>query len=76
MPRGQNRGRLATCPTSHSVLLTFRNRNSLEPAQAEPLLTLMAVARNLERVADHATNIAEDVIYMIRGKIIRHGEFE
>lgn len=47
-----------------------------EPARAESLLTLMAVARNLERVADHATNIAEDVIYMVEGRIIRHGEFE
>ncbi|MBN2216389.1 MAG: phosphate signaling complex protein PhoU [Pirellulales bacterium] len=47
-----------------------------EPGQTEPLLTLMGAARNLERVADHATNIAEDVIYMIRGKIIRHGEYD
>jgi len=45
-----------------------------EPARVTPLLTLMAVARNLERVADHATNIAEDVIYMVEGKIVRHGE--
>jgi len=45
-----------------------------EPARTTPLLTLMAVARNLERVADHATNIAEDVIYMVEGKIVRHGE--
>lgn len=37
------------------------------------LLTLLAVSRNLERVADHATNIAEDVIYMAEGRIIRHG---
>ena len=36
------------------------------------LLTLLAVSRNLERVADHATNIAEDVIYMAEGIIIRH----
>jgi phosphate transport system protein len=33
----------------------------------------LAVSRNLERVADHATNIAEDVIYMAEGRIIRHG---
>ncbi|HLA84098.1 MAG TPA: phosphate signaling complex protein PhoU [Thermoguttaceae bacterium] len=47
-----------------------------DPQRVTPLSTLMAVSRNLERVADHATNIAEDVIYMIRGRIIRHGEFE
>ena len=31
-------------------------------------------SRNLERIADLATNIAEDVIYLAEGKIIRHGE--
>ena len=41
--------------------------------QVPALLTLLAVSRNLERVADHATNIAEDVIYMAEGRIIRHG---
>jgi phosphate transport system protein len=34
---------------------------------------LLAVSRNLERIADCATNIAEDVIYMAEGRIIRHG---
>jgi len=35
-------------------------------------LGLINVSRNLERIADHATNIAEDVIYNIEGEIIRH----
>ncbi len=38
----------------------------------EPLLQAMAVSRGLERIADHATNIAEDVLYMAKGDIVRH----
>jgi phosphate transport system protein len=38
----------------------------------EPGLSLFSVVRHLERIADHATNIAEDVIYLIEGDIIRH----
>ena len=44
-----------------------------EPDALEFYLNAMAVVRNLERVADLATNIAEDVIYMAEGRIIRHG---
>lgn len=43
-----------------------------DPARVPSYLTLLAVSRNLERIADHATNIAEDVIYMNDGRIIRH----
>jgi len=46
------------------------------PDEAKSLLKLNAVARNLERVADQATNIAEDVIYMVDGKIVRHQDAE
>ncbi len=35
-------------------------------------LQLLSISRNLERIADHATNIAEDVIYMLEGEIVRH----
>ncbi len=42
------------------------------PEQMQCLIRLLKVAQNLERIGDHATNIAEDVIYMIEGKIVRH----
>ena len=37
-------------------------------------LDVLSVAKNLERIADHATNIAEDVIFLATGQIVRHGE--
>jgi phosphate transport system protein len=43
------------------------------PGVAVQALDVISVARNLERVADHATNIAEDVIFWIRGADVRHG---
>ena len=46
------------------------------PERAPTLLTLVAVSRNLERIADHASNIAEDVIYMVEGRIVRHTDGE
>lgn len=42
------------------------------PEHVESLIHYLSVSRHLERVADYATNIAEDVIYMIEGKIVRH----
>ena len=38
----------------------------------EPGLSLFSATRHLERIADHATNIAEDVIYLVEGEIVRH----
>lgn len=42
------------------------------PEDAEDLIHYLSVSRSLERIADHATNIAEDVIYMTDGEIVRH----
>lgn len=39
---------------------------------AAPGLALTFVIRNLERIADHATNISEDVIYFVEGEDVRH----
>ncbi|MFZ5980684.1 MAG: phosphate signaling complex protein PhoU [Candidatus Zixiibacteriota bacterium] len=44
------------------------------PEMVEYYIYLLSIARNLERIADHATNIAEDVIYMVNGEIVRHRE--
>jgi phosphate transport system protein len=44
-----------------------------DPRTIERALNLILIARNLERLGDHATNIAEDVIYAISGQDIRHG---
>ena len=42
------------------------------PEWIEALIHLLSVSRHVERIADHATNIAEDVIYMVEGQIVRH----
>jgi phosphate transport system protein len=44
-----------------------------EPACTRQALDVLLIARNLERIADHATNIAEDVIFWVRGADVRHG---
>jgi phosphate transport system protein len=42
------------------------------PELIEPGVSLFSAVRHLERIADHATNIAEDVIYLVEGEIVRH----
>ena len=39
------------------------------------LINLLLISRHLERLADHATNIAEESIYLIEGSIVRHGKY-
>jgi phosphate transport system protein len=43
-----------------------------EAEMVPPGMSLFSAVRQLERIADHATNIAEDVVYLIEGEIIRH----
>jgi phosphate transport system protein len=43
-----------------------------DPATIPRALALILISRNLERVGDHATNIAEEVIYMVQGRDVRH----
>ncbi len=42
------------------------------PDLIEPAIHLFSASRQIERIADHATNIAEDVVYLVQGEIIRH----
>jgi phosphate transport system protein len=51
-------------------LLTFMIE---DPRTIGRAMRLMFVAKSLERIADHATNIAEEVIFMVKGEDIRHG---
>lgn len=50
-------------------LLSYMMQN---PATIEPALDLVLISRHLERVGDHATNIAEDVIFLVSGRDVRH----
>ena len=47
-----------------------------DPGTIERALSLILISRNLERVADHATNIAEDVIFLVEAKDVRHHRAE
>jgi phosphate transport system protein len=51
------------------VLLTYM---MADPGTIERALALILISRNLERVGDHATNIAEEVIYLVEGREVRH----
>jgi phosphate transport system protein len=43
-----------------------------DPHTVEPALNLILISRHLERIGDHATNIAEDVIFMVSARDVRH----
>jgi phosphate transport system protein len=54
------------------VYLAMVNQMHRDPECTKQALDALLVSRNLERVADHATNIAEDVIFWVRGADVRH----
>jgi len=49
-----------------------KNEVRRQPEKIDYMIEYMRINRHLERIADHATNIAEDIVYMIEGKIVRH----
>lgn len=54
------------------TILELIERMRRDSSIVEPAILYLSASKNLERIADHATNIAEDVVYMVEGDIIRH----
>jgi len=54
------------------IIEELMGRMKASPDAIEPNLSLFSAVRHLERIADHATNIAEDVLYLVDGEIVRH----
>lgn len=50
----------------------LENQIKAQPQKAGVLLQLLSVSRYIERIADLATNIADDVVYMVEGRVLRH----
>ncbi|MCL5282485.1 MAG: phosphate signaling complex protein PhoU [Planctomycetes bacterium] len=57
---------------NRQMYLIVQDAIHAHPDQTGSLIHMLSASRHLERIADHATNIAEDVIYMIEGVIVRH----
>ena len=57
---------------NHTAFFVLSNLIEEQPQWTPQALNGLIIARNLERVADHATNIAEDVIFWVRGADVRH----
>jgi phosphate transport system protein len=57
---------------NRTIIHDLRARIEGDPSLVDRCLFLLSTSRYYERIADHATNIAEDVVYMVDGEIIRH----
>jgi phosphate transport system protein len=57
---------------NEQIIQEILSQMKTSPALIEPGLSMFSAVRHLERIADHATNIAEDVVYLAEGEIIRH----
>jgi phosphate transport system protein len=51
---------------------TMERDMAAHPAEISRDLKILSAAKNLERIADHASNVAEDVVYMVEGSVLRH----
>ncbi|MEZ4705479.1 MAG: phosphate signaling complex protein PhoU [Bdellovibrionota bacterium] len=61
---------------NRKVIKDLRSRMHKVPDEIDQMLDLITAAQGLERIADLATNVAQDVVYMVEGDIIRHKENE
>jgi phosphate transport system protein len=59
--------------TKDEAFVVLVQRMISDPDSARAALNVLLITRSLERIADHATNIAEDVIFWVRGADVRHG---
>ncbi|MDP2652826.1 MAG: phosphate signaling complex protein PhoU [Candidatus Omnitrophota bacterium] len=57
---------------NHEIFMELLKCKPEDQPEVERVIDLILVAKNLERIGDHSTNICEDVIYMVDGKIIKH----
>ncbi|MFI4876972.1 MAG: phosphate signaling complex protein PhoU [Blastopirellula sp. JB062] len=57
---------------NREIIQELQDRMKGTTSEIEPSLHCFSASRHIERIADHATNIAEDVIYLIEGEIVRH----
>jgi phosphate transport system protein len=57
---------------NREIIELLISRMKASPESIEALMLLFSATRHIERVADHATNISEDIVYLVKGDIIRH----
>lgn len=57
---------------NRSIIRSLASHLKTHPEDADRCMALLLITRNLERIGDLSTNVAEDVVYYIEGKIIKH----
>ena len=57
---------------NRAVIAELESMMQRSPELVEPALHLFSVSKHLERIADHATNVCKDVLYLVGGRIVRH----
>jgi phosphate transport system protein len=58
------------------MISVVRDRIMADPAVTERLLHVLSLSHAMERIADYATNISENVVYIHEGRIVRHGRMQ